>query len=73
MAESESTNGCGLKFFIMGLALLFIGLKLGKVIDWSWWLVLSPLWGWVALAIALWVALVLAVAISEAVKGTAKK
>lgn len=26
------------------LALLFIGLKLGHVIDWSWWLVLSPLW-----------------------------
>lgn len=26
------------------LTILFIGLKLGKVIDWSWWWVLSPLW-----------------------------
>lgn len=26
------------------LAVLFIGLKLGKVINWSWWWVLSPLW-----------------------------
>lgn len=26
------------------LVLLFIGLKLGKVITWSWWWVLSPLW-----------------------------
>ena len=26
------------------LAILFIGLKLGGVIDWSWWWVLSPLW-----------------------------
>ena len=26
------------------LALLFIGLKLGGAIDWSWWWVLAPLW-----------------------------
>lgn len=26
------------------LTLLFIGLKLGGVIQWSWWWVLSPLW-----------------------------
>ena len=32
------------------LGLLFIGLKLGAVIDWSWWWVLSPLWGLPALA-----------------------
>lgn len=41
------------------LTLLFIGLKLGNVIDWSWWAVLSPLLfilGCVglALAIVLW-------------------
>jgi len=28
-----------------GLALLFIGLKLCNVIDWSWLWVLAPLWG----------------------------
>lgn len=26
------------------LTILFIGLKLGHVIDWSWWWVLSPIW-----------------------------
>lgn len=26
------------------LTLLFIALKLGDVIDWSWWWVLSPQW-----------------------------
>jgi len=26
------------------LLVLFIGLKLGHVINWSWWWVLSPLW-----------------------------
>ena len=31
------------------LGLLFIGLKLGGVIDWSWWWVTVPLWGPVAL------------------------
>lgn len=28
--------------FLDLLVLLFIGLKLGGVIDWSWWWVLSP-------------------------------
>lgn len=32
------------QFFLSGLALLFIGLKLGKVIDWPWYWVLSPIW-----------------------------
>lgn len=27
-----------------GLFLLFLGLKLGTVIDWSWWWVFAPLW-----------------------------
>lgn len=30
--------------FLGLLALLFIGLKLGKIINWSWIWVLSPLW-----------------------------
>lgn len=36
---SGSTSFPGLLF------LLFLGLKLGHVIDWSWWAVTSPLWG----------------------------
>lgn len=30
--------------FMGALLLLFIGLKLGGAIDWSWWWVLSPFW-----------------------------
>lgn len=46
--KNVSTGGvsfCGL------LGLLFIGLKLGGVINWSWWWVLAPLWGPFALAL----------------------
>jgi len=39
MSDSNSSIGFG-----AGLTLLFIGLKLGGVIDWSWWWVLCPLW-----------------------------
>ena len=35
---------------ILGLLLvLFVGLKLGGIITWSWWWVMSPLWGGVCL------------------------
>lgn len=30
--------------WVLALFLLFLGLKLGEVIDWSWWWVTSPLW-----------------------------
>lgn len=42
MGKSEATGG-GVSFCGM-LTILFIGLKLGKVIDWSWWWVVSPMW-----------------------------
>lgn len=38
MHQSESNIGLTL------LLILFIGLKLSDVIDWSWWWVLAPLW-----------------------------
>ena len=41
MMTKISYRGPG--FFSL-LGLLFIGLKLGKVITWSWWWVLAPLW-----------------------------
>jgi hypothetical protein len=43
------------------LTLLFIGLKLGHVITWSWLWVVSPLWLSVAAGLAVWFA-VLAIA-----------
>jgi len=45
MANTNNNNtGSGVGFLGL-LAILFIGLKLGGVITWSWWWVLSPLWG----------------------------
>lgn len=41
MSENRSSGGVG---FTGLLTLLFIGLKLGGVINWSWWWVLSPIW-----------------------------
>ena len=32
-----------IKNLIVLLTILFISLKLGNVIDWSWWLVLAPI------------------------------
>ena len=43
---NTSSSGIG---FIGLLTILFIGLKLGEVITWSWWLVLLPLYGSVIL------------------------
>lgn len=41
----ESIQASGGVGFLGLLAILFIGLKLGNVITWSWWWVLAPLWG----------------------------
>ncbi|MEA3248141.1 MAG: hypothetical protein U9Q73_00370 [Nanoarchaeota archaeon] len=46
------TEGGGIGFFGL-LTILFIGLKLGKVIDWSWWWVLAPIWCPMALGLVI--------------------
>lgn len=43
MTGDVQTTGGGVGFTGL-LTLLFIGLKLGGVITWSWWWVLAPLW-----------------------------
>lgn len=40
---SKNNSGTGVSGVTL-LQILFIGLKLGGVIGWSWWWVLSPLW-----------------------------
>lgn len=40
---NDNNNGVGVTFFGL-LTVLFIGLKLTKVINWSWGWVLAPLW-----------------------------
>ena len=48
MSDSNSTSGGRVGFFGL-LGVLFIGLKLSGVINWSWWLVLLPLYGGLAI------------------------
>ena len=43
MSDNTQTSSGGISFLGL-LTILFIGLKLGDVIAWSWWWVLSPLW-----------------------------
>ena len=40
-SNNSSSGGIG---FAGALTVLFIGLKLAHIIDWSWWWVLSPIW-----------------------------
>ena len=40
---NKETNDTGMSFSGV-LTLIFIVLKLCKVINWSWWWVLSPIW-----------------------------
>ncbi len=51
MSQSSSSSG-GIGFF-GALAILFIALKLTGYIAWSWWIVLSPIWGIAAFILAL--------------------
>jgi hypothetical protein len=53
MSEKSSSSSGGIGFAGL-LTILFIALKLTKVIDWSWWWVLSPLW----IGVALWLVIV---------------
>lgn len=41
--SNTATQRGGIGFCGM-LTILFIGLKLGNIIDWSWWWVLAPMW-----------------------------
>ena len=49
MTNTNNSSRSGGISFLGALGLLFIGLKLGHVIHWSWWLVTLPLWGGLAL------------------------
>jgi hypothetical protein len=49
MATQSNSYGIG---FLGMLTVLFIGLKLANVINWSWWWVLAPTWVPFALVLA---------------------
>lgn len=44
MKNNNTSGGGGGVGFMGMLAIVFIALKLMKVITWSWWWVLAPLW-----------------------------
>ncbi|WP_448089488.1 hypothetical protein [Pseudomonas azerbaijanoccidentalis] len=61
--SNSSTGGVG----IVGLlGLLFITLKLTGQIDWSWWWVLLPFWGGLAIAAVIGVLCLLGWALTRA-------
>lgn len=55
-----------------GLFLLFLGLKIGGVIDWSWWWVTAPLWGQVAIALVGAVILIVVFIVMIVIKAISK-
>ena len=50
--SNGKSNGGGIGFFGM-LAIVFIACKITGFIDWSWWLVLLPIWGPLLLVLAI--------------------
>lgn len=54
--STESSSSGGIGFFGL-LAIVFITLKLTGYIAWSWWWVLAPIWGSIALALAVFLPL----------------
>jgi hypothetical protein len=60
--SSSSSGGVGLASL---LTVLFVGLKLTHVIDWSWWWVLSPLWISAGVGIVVVAGLLLVLAVTD--------
>ncbi len=71
MTKKSSTRR-GLGPFTV-LTFIFITLKLTDHISWSWWWVLSPLWGFAVLFIIVTVLLVYVEADDKEAKANAKK
>ena len=61
MKAEVSNNGCigftGFTGFLI-VAFILTVLKLTKVIDWSWWWVLSPIWVTIIMVVLIVIALV---------------
>jgi len=49
---TQTNNSSGIGFFGL-LGIVFITLKLLDVITWSWWWVLAPIWGPIALVLVM--------------------
>ncbi len=69
-ASRNNQNGIT---FVGALGLLFIGLKLGHVITWSWWWVTAPLWGGAALVVAVLVSFALCAGLVALVRAATRR
>lgn len=67
--SNSSSSSAGRGVNLLGpLTIVFIVLKLCHVIDWSWWLVLAPLWGQLAFILLLLMFIGLAVVVKEIIR-----
>lgn len=67
MKDNKSTASGGIGFTGL-LTIAFIVLKLCKVIEWSWWWVLSPLWISVCLVVVIFLIAVIIGMITAAIE-----
>lgn len=64
MAKNKNSSSIS---FMSLLAILFIALKLTKVIDWSWIWVLSPLWAGIVIFFSIFIIGILIAVIKEVI------
>jgi hypothetical protein len=67
-STSNNNNNSGGIGFLGLLTVLFIGLKLTGYIGWSWWWVLAPIWGPLAIVAVVFGILLGGVLIAELIK-----
>ena len=63
MSESSKSITIGGTGFFNLLFLVFLVLKLTKVIDWSWWWITAPLWVPVSISVLFFVLVLLTVTV----------
>jgi hypothetical protein len=56
---SDNNSSGGTSIFVDVLAVAFIVLKLCGVIDWPWWLVLSPIWASILIVVVVFIVFLL--------------
>ena len=66
MKVNNNSNGIG---FVGALTIAFVVLKLMKIIDWSWWWVLLPLWISTLVVIVMIAVVLLVIWLKEAKRG----
>ena len=64
MSDSESLSGIGVGGL---LGVVFVTLKLCGVIAWSWWWVMAPFWGGIAIFVAVFVIILVVLKIGDGI------